>query len=236
MPDQEEAPGRNEDNKLVPEQEPSSEIRGTATARLQTIANLLTVVVALSAILLSVWEGIENRRHNRLSVLPHLEPAEADYGSATPIENEYFLLPSKMDSLYAVSYALENSGLGPAVLENILIFEENEKIFDSAQLDSTYAFHEVKRDLGQLPFAASLFQNPYSVGDMLQAGEVHYYMTVAIPFSVTRGALDQWPPDIVQSEVLEQRTFVFCYCSVYEEDCDMTYLGSAPPVNNVCGF
>ena len=199
------------------------------------MANLLTALVALAAILLSVWEGIENRRHNRLSVFPHLEPVEATYGSATPIDNEYFLLPSDMDSLYAVGYALENSGLGPAVLNNVLIFEDEEKVFDSAQLDSTYDFQEVKRDLARLPFAVTFLHNGYSAGDMLRAGEVHHYMTVAIPFAaVNRDTLNQSPPDIVQTNVLEKRSFVFCYCSVYQEDCGMTYLGAAPPAQNMC--
>ncbi|HMB92759.1 MAG TPA: hypothetical protein VKP65_18050 [Rhodothermales bacterium] len=243
MPDQAETSGRHEGTpEPIPEQtsrekEQPSEISGTVTVRLRTIANLLTAVVALAAILLSVWEGIENRRHNRLSVLPHLKPIEATYGSATPIDNKYFLLPSDIDSLYAVGYALENSGLGPAVLENVLIFEGEEKVFDSAQLDSTYTLQEVKRDLARLPFAVSFLRHSYAAGDMLQAGEVHPYMTVVIPFaSLNRDTLNQSPPDIVQSEVLERRSFVFCYCSVYREDCDVTYLGAIPPAQNVCGF
>lgn len=90
MPDQEDISGRNGGNpEPRPEQEQPTEISGTVTVRLRNIANLLTAVVAVAAILLSVWEGIENRRHSRLSVLPHLKPIEATYGSATPIDNKY---------------------------------------------------------------------------------------------------------------------------------------------------
>lgn len=53
---------------------------------------------------------------------------------------------------------------------------------------------------------------------------------------MNRDSLDRGAPEIVQDDVLEQRSFVFCYCSVYGEDCDVTYLGAEPPVENVCGF
>jgi len=44
--------------------------------RLQIASNLVTLLVAVSAIGLSVWEGCEARRHNRLAVLPNLDVNE----------------------------------------------------------------------------------------------------------------------------------------------------------------
>lgn len=241
MPDQGTSPPRNEDNEAdsSPKQESSSlKISGPITVRLETLANVLTAAVALAAILLSVWEGLENRRHNRLSVLPHLEPIEADYASAAPIEHEYFNLLSSMDSLYAVSYALRNSGLGPAVLQNVLVFHDGQKIYDAGQSDKDKNYlQEVRREVRTLPFAASFLQHPYRKGTMLKAGEVHDFLAVGIPFAaVNRDSLDRGPSDIVKYDVLETYSFVFCYCSVYGTDCDVVHLGAEPPVENACGF
>lgn len=184
MTDSKESPGqaaeRSEtDSSSEQDTSSSSGTAWLASNRVQALANVLTVVVALAAIGLSVWEGLENRRHNRLSVLPHLKPIEADLRSATPIEHEYFLLPSGMDSLSAVSYALENSGLGPAVLKNVLVFRDSEKVYDAVQSDSTYGFNAIKRDLDRLPFETILLRNTHTAGEMLKAGEVHYFATVA---------------------------------------------------------
>ncbi len=245
MPDHENAPERDEAPDAAsagtassPEQESSSlQISGPITVRLETLANVLTAAVALSAILLSVWEGLENRRHNRLSVLPHLEPIEATYNSTTPIELEYFNLLSGMDSLYAVSYVLKNSGLGPAVLQNVVVFQKDQKIYDAGQSDRGNYLQEVRRDLRKLPFATSFLQRPYTAGDMLQAGEVHDFLAVGIPFTaVDRDSLGPSPSSIVMYDVLQTYSFVFCYCSVYGTDCDVVSLGAEPPVENVCRF
>lgn len=206
-----------------------------ASDRAQTLANVLTIIVALAAIGLSVWEGMENRRHNRLSVLPHLEPIEADMASDTPIESEHFLLPAAMDSLYAVGYSLRNSGLGPAVLEDIVVFTGEEDGLASVPSDSMSYLQAVGQDVDRLPFDAGVLRRPYAEGAMLPAGEVHHFATVIVPYSaVDSDTLD--PIVTIRNEVMERHSVVFCYCSVYGEDCDMTYLGAEPPVADVCGF
>lgn len=242
------APDRSEQNSAPeassPEENPSgensssSDANGVVTIRLQTIANILTVVLALSAIGLSIWEGYQNREFFRLSVLPHLESLETTTASSTPVESELFPMLGNRDSLYAVSYSLENSGLGPAVLKNILMYEGEKKVFDAAQSDSAYYYlGPVSEDMEQLPFPAGFLRAPYSAGDMLEADEVHSFMTVFIPFAVVNeDSLDQWPPGVVQASVLEQRSFVFCYCSVYGTDCAQTHLGAEPPEADVCDF
>lgn len=238
MPDQETAPRRDDLPDAASAETPPVAPRGPIyRVRLETLVNVLTAAVALSAILLSVWEGLENRHHNRLSVLPHLEPIEANYSSVTPIELDYFDLLSGMDSLYAVSYVLKNSGLGPAVLQNVLVFQQGQKIYDAGQSDSTNYLQEVRRDLRRLPFATHFLQRPYAAGDMLQAGEVHDFLAVGIPFAAARrDSLSRSPSSIVQYDVLKTYSFVFCYCSVYGTDCDVVSLGAEPPVENACGF
>ena len=73
---------------------------------------------------------------------------------------------------------------------------------------------------------------------MLKAGEVHGFISVPIPFSA-RAQVDSsvgWLPNLVMEEVLEKRSYVFCYCSVYDEDCEQTHLGADPPEAEVCEF
>ena len=87
------------------------------SAKTQTIANLLTILVALAAIGLSIWEGRENRLHNRLSVMPHLERIEST------------LRKGLADSTFSVKYAMYNSGLGPAVLHDVLVYKNDSLLF-----------------------------------------------------------------------------------------------------------
>lgn len=96
-------------------------VRWLASDRAQTLANVLTIIVALAAIGLSIWESFENRRHNRLSVLPQLEPIQ-------------YSLNVPGDTMY-VRYGARNTGLGPAVLQNFVVFRNGEKAFDSAEQD-----------------------------------------------------------------------------------------------------
>lgn len=105
-----------------------------ASDRVQALANVLTVIVALTAIGLSIWQGYENRTHNRLSVVPNLESNEYGINRAfvDPLSGEYYPLLQNEDSLYAVSYSLKNTGLGPAVIQNLLAFRDNEKVFDAS--------------------------------------------------------------------------------------------------------
>lgn len=205
--------------------------------RLENLANVLTVLVALAAIGLSVWQGWQNRQFYRLSVLPNLEPIEASISSATPIDLEAFLLPGEADSLHAVGYALENSGLGPAVVENVLVWRRGEKTFDASTSGERFYLAAVDDDLAELPFWAGSYKDPVAAGEMLRAGQVHPLITVPIPFgSFYRDSVPRWPPDVVMEDVLETYSFVFCYCSVYETDCDEVHLGSEPPVEDACGF
>lgn len=76
--------------------------------RLQLISTVVTLCVALLAIGLTVWQGYEMRRHNRLTVQPYLK-ANAVVNYAT--------------ESVELTYSLESNGLGPAVYSQILVFD-----------------------------------------------------------------------------------------------------------------
>lgn len=204
--------------------------------RLANLANLLAIIVGVAAIGLAVWQGFENRRFYRLSVLPHLEPSEASWSSADPITSDYFLLPEEADSLYAVGYSVENTGLGPAVLRNLIVYRDGEAVFDAAESGGRYVFSEVKDDLDRLPFPALKLNLGYSAGELLAQDKIHHLITVAVPVQAVDGTALDRPVVSLVTEVLESYSFVFCYCSVYEGDCATTYVGSAPPADRACRF
>jgi hypothetical protein len=225
-----------------------SEAAGTSEAeswlasdRVQAIANVLTVVVALAAIGLSVWQGYESRMSNRLAVVPNLDPSSTTTGLTPSIESEYFPMVSDLgiDSVGVVSYTLENSGLGPAVIQNFLVFKGGKKIYDAEGEEDANWERGIRRDLEKLPFeTVSLLQKPYGPGDMLSAGEVHSFLSVPVSASAftDTSVFDGFPPLAVRDSVLDQRSFVYCYCSVYGEDCDQVHLGAYPPEADVCEF
>jgi len=190
-----------------------------ASERLKMMANTLTIIVALSAIALTVWEGMENRLHNRLSVLPHLEDAGSTIREGTE------------DSTYTLTYALANTGLGPAVLQNILIFRDGEPVFNAVQSGRSVNFSDLLAELQELPFHVSSLTHGRRADELLQAGAEHLLIRMEVPLVDT---LDRWTPGIVHARVMNHYSFVFCYCSVYGDNCGVTYLSAAPPSGEVC--
>ena len=66
-----------------------------------TIVSLSAIVIAVVSIIIAIWQGIETRKHNRLSVQPKLDISYSlDY----------------KDSLAQLS--ITNNGLGPAIIED----------------------------------------------------------------------------------------------------------------------
>lgn len=71
--------------------------------------NIVTVVISLCAIALTSYGLYATRRHNRLSVTPHL----TDYTNRL-ITNEGLIL----------SYDISNNGIGPAKIKSFVLFRE----------------------------------------------------------------------------------------------------------------
>jgi hypothetical protein len=63
---------------------------------------LASAAIALMALVATIWEGVETRRHNRLSVAPRLDFYSVR--STAPDHPENYV-------------ALENKGLGPAIIK-----------------------------------------------------------------------------------------------------------------------
>src|SRR5688572_25654309 len=79
----------------------------------QQLQSLLVLVIAVVAIVLAAWEGLENRRHNRLSVQPRLG---GEYSSGRQGDSQY------------VRIAVENTGLGPAVIKSFRMYLDGKEV------------------------------------------------------------------------------------------------------------
>lgn len=79
--------------------------------RSRNYSEIATISIAIFALIVSVWEGIETRQFYRLSVKPHLD-----------IVRSYSGIGEK-------GLSIENNGLGPAIIKKINI-KNSSTIFD----------------------------------------------------------------------------------------------------------
>lgn len=173
--------------------EPSSP-RDGRVARLQP---LLALVIALTAIALTIWEGAENRRHNRLSVQPRLG-AEIDTGRDST--GEYARM------------AVESTGLGPAVITAFRVY------FDGVAQDTVTASGTTPWQKVIEAFSAdqtSISAHGLGTGYYLPAGRQQ------VLFEVRRGAARE---DTALADILARLALQICYCSVYDTDCEEVVL------------
>lgn len=77
----------------------------------QVIIGISSVVIAICAIVVSIWHGVQTRKHNKLSCKPHLT-------TWTHIDND--------KAFYFVE--LINNGLGPALIEKFTVKVDGEII------------------------------------------------------------------------------------------------------------
>ena len=70
----------------------------------ELVASILAMFIALCALVVSIWQGMETRKNYRLSVTPHLKM------------EDNFVPGAEM-----VGICISNKGIGPAILEKMTI-------------------------------------------------------------------------------------------------------------------
>src|SRR3990167_560763 len=70
----------------------------------QFITGISTIVIAVCALAFSIWQGMQTRKHNKLSVRPHLTA---------------WVKRDAVKRFYSIE--LINNGIGPALIEEFLI-------------------------------------------------------------------------------------------------------------------
>lgn len=76
-------------------------------SRGEKITQLSVVVIAISAVAVSLWQGHMTQKHNKLSVRPYFDITVMRYG--------------KLDSLHDFSVQLSNEGYGTAIIKEFVI-------------------------------------------------------------------------------------------------------------------
>lgn len=164
--------------------------------RLQTV---LTLVIALAAIGLAIWEGAENRRHNRLSVLPRLG---AEINSGHEGGSEY------------IRMGVESTGLGPAVIKRFRIY------LDGVPQDTVGPAGSSPWQRVIEVFAAegtSINAHAFGSGYFFPAGRQHVLFEVRRPDAAAVAGERL-------SDSLGRVALQVCYCSIYDTDCDEVLL------------
>ena len=81
--------------------------------------SISVAIIAIAALSVAVWEGLENRRHNRLSVYPRLEIYQKSYVD---------------DPRKGVGIWLRNAGIGPAIVSSFTVFVDGKEMAQDHQL------------------------------------------------------------------------------------------------------
>jgi hypothetical protein len=235
IPDPDEPPPLDETDSASGEDEGRS-----MRYRLQIASNLVTLLVAVSAIGLSVWEGCEARRHNRLAVLPNLDVRgqnlTVESGATVTVGGQPRTVDERQSTRRVV---LRNTGLGPAVIQKTLVFPADasrtaEPLVETqadGELVSLYSIDSLLVRMEEQHPRMSLITGSVVHGEMLQAGDEWPFYEAAIPTASVPDTTQGWR---IVRDMVNRYSFVICYCSVYGEDCDQEHIGGAPPSDAVC--
>ena len=103
------------------------------TLPVELTLSISAMIIAISSIAISIWEGITMRNHYHLSIQPRL-----DYF----FDIEGFPDDDKTNFSTAV-YKVKNNGLGPAVITNIEYFIDEKKIDTGSDENKDIIFDEL---------------------------------------------------------------------------------------------
>ena len=111
-----------------------------------TITIIATISIAVIALLVSIWQGLVTRRHNRLSVTPHIDISLQKY-------RERF------------GFLMDNTGVGPAVIEWFSIRIDDKEIpYESGSGGWKEACTNIGIDNLNISYAF------YKAGDFMKSG------------------------------------------------------------------
>lgn len=165
---------------------------------LSRLLPLLTLVIAVTAIGLAVWEGVESRRHNRLTVKPRIAGA-IDAGRDSG--GEY------------VSMSIESTGLGPAVINTFRVYFDG-TLQDTAPGPGTAVWDS----------ALSAFGSDHTQISAHAIGTGYYFPAGRQELLFAARRLQADTASVPLADQLSRLALQICYCSVYNADCDEVVL------------
>ena len=223
----------------TPDQSPNADSNGdsggSSGSWLQILANYATILIAVSAVILSVWEGYEMRQHNRLSVVPHLDGIMEQWPVRQGERVEIGGVQKRLDRQALIMRArIENSGLGPAVFTNGLLYRAgaDTALYETKEgeplevYDADSLVHQIQNQFANPTIA----NRGVPQGAMMNADESRLLFAFMIPVNSIPDTLKGSTSNRIRA-MIDQYSFVMCYCSVYEQDCDHAAIGAEPPSN-----
>jgi hypothetical protein len=164
----------------------------------QRLQSLLVLLIAVVAIVLAAWEGLENRRHNRLSVQPRLG---GEYSSGRQGDSQY------------VRIAIENTGLGPAVIKSFHMYLDGKQV--------TRGDEEDRNRWNQIIAAVAtdgmqVNAHAFGAGYFFPAGRDYLLFEARGPKPATGNI----------SDIADRLGIDVCYCSIYGSHCDRVTLAT----------
>ena len=153
---------------------------------------IIATFIALLSVAIAVWEGVETRTHNRLSVKPILVFSKT--------YNVLKTADGKTDRT-TMTLDLINRGLGPAIIRR----------FDILSADGKRRFASWKLAMDTMNYADQLTSSADMDGNsVLEAGDVHTLLVLELPLSAVSEAVEYSQLSDIQLQIQ--------YESIYEEE------------------
>ena len=180
--------------------------RGDGARGWQRLQSLLVLVIAVVAIVLAAWEGLENRRHNRLSVQPRMG---GEYSSGRQGDSQY------------VRISVENTGLGPAVIKSFRMYLDGKEVTrgDDSDRDRWNQIIAVIASDGMVVNA-----HAFGAGYFFPAGR-DFLLFEARGTTPATGSI---------ADIADRLALDVCYCSIYGSHCDRVTLATKPVELKAC--
>ncbi len=172
------------------------------------LARAVAGSLAVAAILLTVWEGLENRHHNRLSVQPRIDGSSA---------------VSNAEGLWTQSFRFASAGLGPGVVTEFRVYWHAREIWNGRSAGSSSGPWQPILD--ELSDRFDLTATALAVGSVLRVGQDY---DVVVARQRAAGSIT----DLL--DATGTLGVLLCYCSLYDDQCRATSIGPSPRGPSTC--
>lgn len=182
-------------------------IKGKLENEMTNKVDKIALFVACCALLLTVWQGLEIRHHNRISVRPHLD-ATLVLGNSPDVRK---------------GLRIDNAGVGPAKITRVEYFINGEPVKQSNP--KLYVEWDVLRKLGfdLLGNATDFNMKSSPSGIVLAQGNEYYPIEILRVLEVNEVSL--FDPVSVKIQ----------YESSYGEKCSLLYFADNPDAYEIKG-
>ncbi|HEX8922600.1 MAG TPA: hypothetical protein VF766_14090 [Pyrinomonadaceae bacterium] len=156
----------------------------------ETAIGIAASVIAILAIVVSVWQGVEQRRHNRLSVKPALN----------------FDTDSAVDGTI-LSVALKNAGTGPAIIKQFTLYIDDRPV---PAIDGD-VWLPAEKILGLEDPNIHFTDYCYYAGDVMPANETQHIINIDRKDYENLADKEKW------KKAISRIKLKVVYASIYEE-------------------